>query len=229
MSLRRPTQLGLLFLAGAFVLALVGFALPYAWNAFLEAARVGQPLLDSLHAVWIPLSGLVLDGGIVILGLAGFALLYRGRWELGPESASRAGLALLALLIAFVAYAAYALTGIFLGYVAGVAFLIPGHHLFAFVGALFLGLALYAILAHLPVSGSRPVAAVAFALGAAGSALLYVATLDLRRARVLAVDGAGYGLSLSSLILWLVLCLWGAERLRQRGISAAPASPARGG
>lgn len=225
---RRSTELGLLCLAGAFVLAVVGFALPYVWSAVIAATRVGQPLLDSLHALWIPLSGLVLDAGIVVLGVLGFALVWQGRWDLGPDYASSAGVALLALLIAFAAYAAYAVTGGILGFVSGVSFLRPWHVLFDFLGALFLGGALYWMLSHLPVTGSRPAAAVAFALGVAGSALLFVGTLGLRRGEALAVQGAGYGLALASLILWLVLCVWGSERLRERGMLPPPGAAPRG-
>lgn len=226
---RRSTELGLLSLAGAFVLALAGLALPYLWNTAIAAARVGQPLLDSLRTTWIPLSGIVLDGFIAVLGLVGFGLLWRGRYELGSENASRAGLALLALLIAFVAYAAYALTGLVLGFVAGVEFLRPWHAAFALVGAVSLGASLYWVLAPMPVAGSRLAAAVSFALGVAGSALLYVATLGLRRAPLLTVEGAGFGLALASLVLWLILCVWDADRIRGRLAPAAPAAAARNG
>jgi len=218
----------LLCLAGAFVLAVVGFALSYIWDVAIAVTRVGQPLLGSLHTLWIPLSGLVLDAGIVVLGALGFALVWRGRWELGPDFASSAGVALLALLIAFAAYAAYAVTGEILGFVSGVSFLRPWHALFNFLGALFLGGALYGMLSHLPATGTRPAAAAAFALGVAGSALLFVGTLGLRRGEALVVEGAGYGLALASLILWLVLCVWASERLRERGTSPASGAAPRG-
>jgi hypothetical protein len=93
----------------------------------------------------------------------------------------------------------------------------------------FLGLALYWILSHLPVSGSRPAAAVSLALGVAGSALLFVGTLGLRRGEDLAVLGAGYGLALASLVLWLVLCVWDAQGLRRHGTSAPPSAATRDG
>lgn len=228
MPARRSTELGLLCLAGAFVLALVRFALPYLWDAVMAATPAGGPSL-SLHTVWIPISGLVVDGGIAVLGLIGFTLLWRGRWELGPENAAWSGLTQLALLVAVVAYAAYTLAGVFLGFVPGAAFLAPWRSLLLFVGALFVGAALYWTLSHLPATGVAPAAAVAFALGVAGSALLLVGTPGLRRGEALGVHGAGLGLSLASSILWLVLCVWGSQRLRERTAPSPSPGTVHGG
>lgn len=224
---RRSTELGLLSLAAAIALSLLAFVMPYIWSAAIVGANVGQPLLNSLHTVWIPVSGFLLESGIVVFGLLGFAFVWRGRWEFGPENASRMGLTLLALVIAFAAYAAYALTGGILGYVSGVEFLRPWHALFQFTGAVFLGFALYWILSNLPLHGSRPTAAVSYALGVAGAALLLFATLGLRRAEALGVQGAGVGLSLASLVLWFVLCLWDVQGLRQRGTGLPAAAATR--
>ena len=169
------------------------------------------------------------DVGIAVLGLIGFTLLWRGRWELGPENAAWSGLTQLALLVAVVAYAAYPLAGVFLGFVPGAAFLAPWRSLLLFVGALFVGAALYWTLSHLPATGVAPAAAVAFALGVAGSALLLVGTPGLRRGEALGVHGAGLGLSLASSILWLVLCVWGSQRLRERTAPSPSPGTVHGG
>jgi hypothetical protein len=226
MRTRRTTEVGLLALAAAFILALVSYAMPYVWDGIVRAVP-GDGGSPSLRGFWIPVIGLSLDAGIVLLGLLGFALVWRGRWELGPEYASRSGLAVLAFVIALAAYSAYAVTGGMLGFVSGVAFLAPWHELLGLAGAVSLALALYWILANLPVPGSRPAAAVALALSVVGAALL-VLDLGFRRAETRAVQGAGYGLSLASVVLWLVLCAWTSRRLRQPGAPSPPASAARG-
>ena len=222
----RSTELGLVSLAGAFVLSLVSFALPYLWDLVLSGTPATSSSL-ALHTFWIPLVGELVVGGIVALGLVGFVAIWQGRWELGPEVAAREGLAVLGLVLAFAAYAAYALTGFLLAYMAGVAFLRPWHSVFLFLGALFLGIALYGIVGYLPVVGSRPAAAVAIALGVAGSALLLVASPALRRPELLRLDGAGLALTLSSSILWLGLCIWDARRLRGLYPPVRPATAAR--
>lgn len=121
---------------------------------------------------------------------------------------------MLAFLAATFAYALYAFTGILLSTFSGLGFLQPWHGVFGFAGGVALGFGLYWILANLPVPGSRPVALIALTLGVAGIAILGLADLGLRRTRVAALDGAGLGLALVSITLWLVLCLWGRESLR---------------
>ncbi len=227
MRTHRSTELGLRAIAGAFLLSLVSFTLPYLWDVVLSSAPATSSS-STLHTFWIPLTADLVTAGIVALGLVGFVSLWQGRWELGPEVATHEGLAVLALVLALAAYAAYALTGVLLGFVSGVAFLRPWHSVFLFLGALFLGIALYGIVGYLPVGGSRPAAAVALALGVVGSALLLIASPAVRRPGLLRLDGAGVALTISSSVLWLVLCIWDSRRLRGLYPPAPPASAVRG-
>lgn len=220
--IHRSTRLGLVLLAAALGLTVLAFVLGDLWAMLLALFSVSGRAADSFHALWIPLSGAILDGAIGVLGVLGFALVWRGRWEIGGPYAERLGLAMLLVLVAGVAYVLFALTGILLGYVTGLSFLEPWHGLLAILGGVFLGLGLYQMLANLPFAGVRPVAAVSLALGVAGIILLNLTALGVRRVRVAGLEGAGLGLSLASVILWLALCLWTAENLRV-GRSAAPA------
>lgn len=226
--IHRFTRLGLVLLAAALGLTLVSFALGDLWVTLLAIFQTPARTADSLHTLWIPLSGWIVDGAIALLGLFGFALVWRGRWELGGAYASRMGLALLAVLVSAVAYALYALTGVLLGTFSGFAFLIPWHGLLAVAGGASVGLALYWILANLPLAGSRALAAVALALGIAGMVILNLADFGLRRVRVAGLEGAGLGLALASVTLWLVLCLWGHESLRNRRASSPVTASADG-
>ncbi len=228
MRTHRSTELGLRAIAGAFLLSLVAFTLPYLWDVVLSGAPATSSSL-TLHTLWIPLAADLVTAGIVALGLVGFVSLWQGRWELGAEVAAHEGLAVLALVFALAAYAAYALTGILLGFVPGVGFLGPWHSVSFFLGALFLGIALYGIVGYLPVGGSRPAAAVALALGVVGSALLLIASPGLRRPELLRLDGAGAALALASSVLWLALCVWDSRRLRGLYPPVPPPSAVRGG
>ncbi len=228
MAARQSTEIGLSALAGAFLLALVRTALPYFWDAVLAGTPAGAPS-SVLHTLWIPLSGLLVEAAIAILGLVGFGLLYRGRWEFGAASALRSGLVLLAMLVAAVAFGAYFVTGIALGLLSGLAILVPWHSVLLFAGSVAVGLALYWSFAPIPVSPSRGAAAVALALGISGSTLLLLATAGLRRADTLRIQGAGLGLSVASLVLWLALCFWDARGLRlRRAPPAAAVAPHEG-
>lgn len=211
------TRTGLVVLGASLVGSLLSLAWGYLWAIVLATGRFSPDTVGALHTFWIPLSGVLLQAAIAVLGLIGFLFVWDGRWELGPDYAARVGLALLAALVAVVAFALYGLTGILLGYVPTVGFLAPWHVLLALVGDVFLGFGLYGILANLPIAGGRPVAAVALALGLAGVALLSLVAFGLRRARIAGLDGAGFALSVVSLALWLTLCLWGGETLRSRG------------
>ncbi len=221
----RRTRLGLVLLAAALGLSVLAFFFGDLWAAVLAVFSVPPRAADAFHTLWIPLSGLLLNGAIASLGVLSFALLWRGRGEIGGAYASGLGLALLMVLIAAAAYVLFGLTGLFLGYVAGVAFLAPWHGLLAILGGIFVGLGLYVAFSNLPLAGSRPVAAVAFALGVAGLVLLDLTALGFRRIRLAGIEGAGLGFALASVILWLVLCLWAAETLRgSRSPGVAPAS-----
>lgn len=224
----RVTTRALAFLAAALGLSIVSYALGDFWSILLAVLRSPASATYTLHTFWIPLVGVAVTAATAILGAVGFLLVWRGRWELGGEYASRVGLAMLAALVATVAYALYAFTGILLGSFAGLEALVPWRGLFAVVGGVAVGFALYWIIANLPVSGTRPVAVVALALGLAGIALLNLAVLDLRRARIAGLEGAGIGFALASLVLWLVLCLHGEETLRT-GPSRAAATKATEG
>lgn len=221
----RSTTLGLVLLAAALGVSLFSFALGPIWSLVLSMVPIPSASANTIHAIWIPLSGVVVDVAAFLLGLLGFSLVWGGRAELGGPFASRVGLSMLAILIAGVADILFGATGILLAYVSGAEFLVPWHSLFAIVGGVFLGLGLYWILANLPISGARPLAAVALALGLGGIALVNLAIIGLRRVRTAGLDGAGLGLALASLTLWLVLCLWAEENLRTRP-SAGPASTA---
>ena len=226
---RRVTT-GLILLAAALGMSLFSFVLGSLWTGFLASARPPEGVASSLRTFWMPLSELVVGVATGLLGALGFLFAWRGRHELGGAYATRAGLALLAALVAGVAYALYALTGVLLDSFGGLSVLVPWHGLLAAVGGVAVGLGLYWTLASLPVAGTRPVAAVAFGLGFAGIVLLNLSTLDLHRPRLGAfgLEGAGLGLALASLTLWLVLCLWSEESLRNRP-SAVPGPAASHG
>lgn len=217
---RSSLRVGLIFLAASIGVALFSFVLGYLWTPVLQAVGGSPGIVSSFRSVWIPVLGLLVDGAAAALAMVGVAMVWRARWELGGVYASRVGLALLASLIAVVSYAFFVVTGILLGYVPGAAFLIPWHGLFAMVGGVALGLALYWILANLPVPGARPVAAVALGLGLGGIAVAGLAVIGLRRLRTSEVAGVGLGLAVASLILWLVLCLWTQETLRDQARDA---------
>ena len=223
----RSTRTGLILFAAALGATLLSFALGRLWAGLLTDVRPPTAASYDLRTFWIPLSAYLLDGAIGLLGVLGFAFVWRGREELGSAYASRQGLSLLAFLVAGVAFALYLATGVLLGYVAGVAFLVPWHALLAVIGGVFLGLGLYGVLANLPLAGARPVAAVALALGLAGIALSNLETLGLRRVEATGLAGAGFGLALASLIVWLVLCLWGEETLGSGGSTARASAASR--
>lgn len=224
----RSTTRGLLVLAAAIGVSLVSFALGSIWSVILAIASLPPAVADPIRLTWLPISVIVLQGLVGLLGLLGFLFLWRGRWEVGAGYASRLGLAMLAALVSAVAFALFGVTGLLLGYVRGVEFLVPWHGLLAVVGGVFLGLALYGVLANLPIVGSRPLAAVALALGLGGIALVNLASIGLRRIRTGALEGAGLGLALASLTMWLVLCLWCESTLRS-GTAVAPAASASQG
>lgn len=226
MRAHRSTEVGLLCLGGALALSLGSFTFPYIW-ALAASTSPADSGSFALHTFWIPMSGLMVNVAIAALGLLGFVFVWQGRSELGPERAARARLVPPALVLAFAAYAASALTGIVLGSLADVGFLIRWHDLFILTGALFVGIALYGTLSHLPVSHTRPVAAAAFSVGGAGSALLFLTVPGLGWVEVPAVGIVGSGLALVSLVLWLGLCLWGSQRLRQRGPAVTATSAVR--
>lgn len=219
----RSTTRGLVLMAAALGLSLVSFALSPIWANLIAIMSPTASTTASIRTLWMPLSVALVEGAAALLAVLGFSFLWRGRWEVGGEYVSRSGLAMLLVLISAVAYLLFAVTGILLGYVQGVQFLVPWHGLLGVVGGVFLGFGLYFVLANLPIAGSRPLAAVALALGLAGIALVNLAAIGLRRVRTGSLDGAGVGLALASLTLWLVLCLWGEETLRSR-TSASPAA-----
>ena len=126
---------GLALLSGALALSLLSFFLGDFWAAMLPALRLPADTVRTIHTLWIPLASLGVTAAMVVLGGLGFAFVWHGRWELGAEYASRAGLGLLAFVVAAVAYALYAFTGILLGFVGGLAFLVPWHGLLAAAGA----------------------------------------------------------------------------------------------
>ncbi len=218
----RSTTRGLVLLSAALGLSLFSFAVGPLWTTVLAFFPQSPSAAAAVRTLWMPVSLTVVVGLAALLAVVGFLSLWRGRWELGAEYASRSGLAMLFVLVAAVAYLLFAVTGVFLGYVQGVQFLVPWHGLLAVVGGVFLGLGLYLVLANLPIAGTRPLAAVALALGLTGIALTSLAVVGLRRIRTAPLEGAGLGLALASLTLWLVLCLWGEETLRSR-TSLSPA------
>ncbi len=213
----RSLSVGLVLLAGALVLCLISLVVTDVWASLSPPLPRSTGVEPALRAFWMPLTGLLLDVGTAGLGAFGFGLVWRGRGELGAEYASRSGLGPLAVLLAAAEDALYTLTGALLGYVAGVALLAPWHRLVAVVGAVAVGLALYWFLATLPVSGARPVAVVALALGIAGIALVNLVTFTPLRGQSAELGGAGLGLSVASAVLWLALCLWGREMLGAGG------------
>ncbi len=223
----RTTSRGLVLLAAALGLSLVSFALSPIWAMLLAMFPQSPSAAAAIRTFWVPPSIAVVEGLAALLAVVGFLSVWRGRWELGADYASRSGLAMLFVLVAAVAYLLFAVTGILLGYVQGVQFLVPWHGLLGVAGGVFVGLGLYLVLANLPISGSRPVAAVALALGLAGIALSSLAVIGLRRVRTAPLEGAGLGLALASLTLWLVLCLWGEETLRSRALASPAVTPAQ--
>ncbi len=225
--MHRTATLGLVLLAAALGVSLFSFALGPLWTFVLSTMAFPSSGATAIRTVWMPLSGVVVDVAAFVLGLLGFSLILGGRHEIGGPFASRAGLSLLAVLIAGVAFILYGATGIFLAYVSGVEFLVPWRDLLGIIGGVFLGLGLYWILANLPVAGARPLAAVSLGLGLGGIALVNLAAVGLRRVRTASLDGAGLGLALASLTLWLILCLWGEENLRSRPVTEAMSTVAQ--
>ena len=217
----RSVTAGLALLGGALALFVVSLFLEDVWAALLSALRMGTDTAVTLHTVWIPLTALAVDLGTAFLGALGFGLLWSGRQGLGVAYASRAGLGLLAFLVAVVAFALLTATGVLLGFFAGFRFLVPWHDLLAVAGSVAVGFALYVFLANLPLAGARPLAAAALALGISGIALANLRALTLSGVHMEDLYGAGFGLSLASVVLWLVLCLWGGETLRGGGSGAA--------
>lgn len=163
-----------------------------------------------------------------LLGIVGFVMLWKGRSDFGPEYASRVGLGLLSLVVAGIALALWTATSLLLGSFSGFSGLVPWRGVLAFAATGFLGFALYWVLAHLPLLGTRPVAAVAFALGIAGGALSLIPTFALRRAQVVGLGGAAVTLSFVSIVLWFVLCIWSSRTLRAGRSGPPTAAPARG-
>lgn len=218
---RRSTLLGMLCLASALGLALFAYSLPFVWSAVIDAIRPSPALSYPLRSFWIPLSTIVLEGATALLGITGFLLLWRGRWDLGEAYAAKVGLALLAFLIAAMAYGAYYASGL-TDYVAALAVLVPARAFLSIVGGVFLGVGLYWVLANLPLPGTRHLAAAALAIGFAGIGILGFAALEVRRSRAVALEGPGIALSVVSLILWMVLCLWSEQTLRNHPSVATP-------
>ncbi len=227
MQPRRSIHFGLILLVGSFVLALVRFALPFLWDAVLVRGTPASLFGQAVPGFWIPLAADIVDAALAGLGILGFVFLRRGRWELGPEYASRIGLALLALLTAVAVLAAWFATGVLLGYVTGVSYLVPVRRILALAATVLLGFAMYWALASLPLPGTRPVAAVAFALGVAGGVAGYLATLGFRRTEIVTLRGASDALTLVSLTLWLGLCTWGWQSLKTGGAGPRAAIAAR--
>ncbi len=224
---RPSTKLGLFLLVCSFAASLVRFALPFVWGATVPAAGTSVVLGQSVRTFWVPASGDVVDGAIAALGLVGFALLWRGRWEFGSPYAAKLRLGLFAMIAAVIVLAIWFATGLLLGYVSGVSYLIPWRRVLALLATVFLGFALFWSLGYLPYAGMKPVAGITLALGVAGGALAYVATLGLHRTLAATVRGAGDALSVVSLLLWLGLSLWGWDALRFGRLGSPAAAPAR--
>lgn len=228
MRSRRVTELGLISLASSLFLALLSFVLSYLWDAVLTRGTVDTILGESVRLVWIPVTYDLLLLGMAVFGLIGVVLLWRGRWDLGPEYAAGVGLALLTMAAAAIAFGFWLATGVLLGYFSEFSGLISWRYVLAFVATSFLGFTLYWLLANLPLHGTRPVAAVAFALGVAGGAISLFARAGLRRPQAVGLDGAATALSLASLVLWFVLCVWGSQSLRSGRPGPPAVAPARG-
>lgn len=219
MRLPASTKRGFVLLVGALVVSLVRFVLPFVWGAVLPPTGTQSFLGQSDHAFWIPAIGDVVDGTIAVLGMSGFAMLWWGRHAFNAAYREKLRLGLFALTAGVIVLGVWFATGLLLGYVSGLSFLVPWRRVLAFAATGFLGLALFWGLGYLPYPGMKPVAGITFGLGVAGGALALVSTLGLRRTEAVTIRGAGEALSVVSLALWLAVCAWGwaAQRSGRTG------------
>lgn len=227
MRLPASTKRGFVLLVGSLVVSLVRFALPSFWGATLPSNGAQVVLGQSLHGFWIPAIGYAVDGAIAALGLLGFAFLWRGRHVFGPVYQEKLRLGLFALAAGIIVLGVWFATGLLLGYVSGLSFLVPWRRVLAFAATGFLGLALFWALGYLPYPGIKAVAAITFGLGVAGGALALVSTLGLRRTEAATLRGAGEALALVSLVLWLSVCAWGWATMRSGRTGPPAVAPAQ--
>ncbi len=224
MRTRKAAELGLLCLVAALALRLVAYGLGTAWTAVLASLPATSSQTLGIRTLWIPVLGDLVDAAITVVGLLGALYVWRGRWELGPEFASGAGFALLMLVVGTVPLAFRVGMGLLVGFIAAPGLRLP-IALLDFVGTLFLGLFLYAVVAGLPLRGARVASVVPLVLGIAGSGVLLLDRLGPRRLAGLGTDTTlGSALALVSVILWFGVYLGSWEGVRIRGAPPHPSS-----
>ena len=217
------SEVGILCVAGAVGLGIVSMLVPYVWGAFLPSSvPAGQEsFYDSLHILWIPLSGLVLVAASAVLLGVGFLFVWRERARVDPERRTLLGLATLAFAAAF----AGAVLRTFLGLIVGLMYA-PDLRVLLFpvdVGlAIALGLSFYWVLLGIGVGQARFAGIVAIVAGSAGSFFHVLA----RATGIWDVNALAVATGFLSLTLWLALFLWGYEEVRLRGLSRPPGLPA---
>lgn len=221
------TKRGFVLLVGSLVVSLVRIALPTLWGAGLPAS--GSPAIfgQSVRGFWVPAIGYAVDGLITILGILGFAMLWRGRHAFGAAYARTLRLGLFALIGGAVVLGIWFAAGVLLGYVSGLTYLVPWRRVLVFVATVFLGLALFWGLGYLPYPGMKAVTAITLGLGVAGGALALLAAAGLRRTEAATLRGAGEALSVVSLVLWLAVCAWGWAAQGSRGTGPTAAAPSQ--
>ncbi len=223
MPLTSRSGRGLLCVAGAIGLGIISFVFPFIWDIFLPASGSGDTgtFYYTLHAIWIPLSGLVLRGASAALFVIGFLFAWRNRALVGPRQRAVLGLATLA----FAASAGAAGLLMFLGIMAGLVYSPDSlviNPILNVALSMAIGLSLYWLLSGEGVRQARLAGVIAFVAGVVSSVLEVVwRSTQLEGVGTIAVT-AGF----LSLTLWLALFLWGYEELRLRGASRPAGLPA---
>ncbi len=222
-SARTRTETGVLFIAAAVGLHILGGLLGYLWASVLPlTVPAGQEsFYYSLHVIWIPLTGVLVIGASAALVASGYLLIRRHADFGGPAERSLLGLAQLAFVVALVAAVLRFLAGLILGFVrvTDVTGLRTGLVIDDVGLAIALGLSLNWLLLGLGVRQARIAGVVALVAGSTSSVLSGVSRVALRGEQLGGVDALVLGLGFLSLVLWFALYLWGYEDLHLRGPS----------